>query len=243
MPRSRQISTEERAFLEAYDPSAWDRPSVTVDAVVLAVEGGEVHTVLVRRVEHPDLGAWALPGTFVGIREPLEDAVRRVLRDKAGLPLDHLEQLYTFGDPDRDPRGRVISVAWLAIVRPERVRELPEGVVLATVRVPWEGEEGGPVGAVGPEGEELPLAFDHDVVLGTAIQRIRGKLAWSDIGFPFLPESFTLFQLRQVWETLLARPLNKDSFRKTVLANHDLVDTGEKQSDVGHRPAALYRRR
>lgn len=243
MPRLRDVSPEERSFLEAYDPAAFDRPSVAVDVVVLAVWDGEARVVLVRRNEHPDLGAWALPGTFVGIREPLEAAVHRVLRDKAGLALDHLEQLYTFGEPGRDPRGRVISVAWLAVVRPERVSSLPEGVRVATVRVPWEGEAGGPVGVVDDDGAELPLAFDHDLVLGTAVQRIRGKLAWTGIGFHFLPERFTLLQLRQVWETLLSRPLNKDSFRKTVLANHDLVDTGEKQGDVGHRPAALYRRR
>lgn len=238
MPR--QVPDDEREFLRAYDPSAFDRPSVAADAVVLSVEGGKLCVVLVQRTSHPFKGAWALPGGFVGIDEPLEDAVRRTLLSKAGLSLDHLEQLYTFGDPGRDPRLRVVSVAWLAVVRPGRLAGLERpGVAVAEVQVDWEGEAGGPARALGPEGP-LPLAFDHDLILGTAVQRVRGKLSWTELAFAFLPERFTLRQLRLVYETLLGRSLNKDSFRRTVQSRHSLVDTGERQADVGHRPAALY---
>jgi 8-oxo-dGTP diphosphatase len=238
MPR--EVPDDERDFLRAYDPSAFDRPSVAVDAVVLAVEQQVLRVVLVERTQHPFKGCWALPGGFVGIEEGLEEAVRRNLLHKAGLTLDHLEQLYTFGEPGRDPRLRVITVAWLAVVRAGKLpRELRPGVLLAEVRVGWEGEQGGPATAWGPHGP-LPLAFDHDLVLGTAVQRVRGKLSWTELAFAFLPEQFTLRELRLVYETLLGRSLNKDSFRRTVLARHGLVDTGLRQADVGHRPAALY---
>lgn len=236
----------ERAFLDAYDPTQFERPSVAVDAVVLSVDpegrGGQgaLRVLLVERRVHPFLGAHALPGGFVGIREPLDAAVHRVLHDKAGITPDHLEQLYTFGELDRDPRLRVITVAWLGVARPERFTRLPDGVVAAEVIVDWPGETGGPASALGPDGRPLALGFDHPTILGTAVQRVRGKLAWTDLAFAFLPERFTLRQLRQVWETLLGRPLNKDSFRRTVLARHPLTDTGELEASVGHRPASLF---
>ncbi|MEZ4240861.1 MAG: NUDIX domain-containing protein [Myxococcota bacterium] len=239
MPRT--IPDDEAEFLRSYDPGAFERPSVAVDTVVLCVDDQRLKVVLSRRRDHPYLGAWALPGTFVRIDEPLEDAVVRSLSDKAGLRLDHLEQLYTFGAPGRDPRLRVISVAWLAVVRPGNLPALPDGVVLGDVHVGWEGEAGGPASASGPGGAGLPLAFDHADILGTAVQRVRGKLGYTDLGFAFLAPTFTLRDVRLVWETLLGRALNKDSFRRTVLTRHPLIDTGERQSDVGHRPAALYR--
>lgn len=211
---------------------------MAVDAVILSIDGGKLQTVLIRRDEQPFQGEFALPGGLLRLDETLEGAVCRVLRDKAGLSLDHLEQLYTFGAPDRDPRGRVISVAWIGIVRPERCSVL-QGARLAEVRVDWEGETGGPARVFGEEGE-LPLAFDHSTVLGTAVLRIRGKLAWSEIAFHFLPERFTLSALRQVHEIVLGRALNKDSFRRTILGRHTLIDTGLQEVDVGHRPAALY---
>jgi 8-oxo-dGTP diphosphatase len=237
---AREVPEEERDFLRAYDPSAFDRPSVAVDAVVLTVEQQVLRVVLVQRTQHPYKGCWALPGGFVGIEEGLEEAVRRNLLRKAGLSLDHLEQLYTFGAPGRDPRLRVITVAWLAVVRAGRLPpEMLPGVLLAELRVDWEGEQGGPASAW-HQGEALPIAFDHDLILGTAVQRVRGKLSWTELAFAFLPEQFTLRELRLVYETLLGRPLNKDSFRRTVLSRHGLVDTGQRQADVGHRPAALY---
>ena len=133
---------------------------MAVDAVILSIDGGKLQTVLIRRDEQPFQGEFALPGGLLRLDETLEGAVCRVLRDKAGLSLDNLEQLYTFGAPDRDPRGRVISVAWLGIVRPERLQAL-RGARLAEVCVDWEGETGGPARVFGEEGE-LPLAFDHD---------------------------------------------------------------------------------
>ncbi|GMV15025.1 MAG: NUDIX domain-containing protein [Myxococcales bacterium] len=234
----------EAEFLSRYDPSEFEHPSVAVDVALLTVRGERLHTLLVRRAEHPHRGRHALPGGFVGMRESLEAAARRVLLAKAGLSRVFTEQLYTFGDPNRDPRTRVISVTYIALVEPERFAESPslrEGVRIAALDVPWEGETGGPVNAVGDDGKELSLAFDHDDILGMAVKRVRGKLGYTPIGFQLLPETFTLLELQTVHEAVLGRSLNKDSFRRKILASGQLEATGERQADVGHRPAELYR--
>lgn len=236
MPR---LSPEDERFVADYDASAFPRPSLTVDVVVMTATDGRLHVVLVRRQAPPFRGAWALPGGFVRIDESLDAAARRVLTAKTGLGDEPwLEQLYTFGDPGRDPRGRVVSVAYFALVPPERLASRAEGTWLAPLHVPWRGETGGAVEVVGADG---PLAFDHADLLGVAVLRLRGKLGWTHVGFALLPERFTLRRLQQLHETILGRALNKDSFRRRMLATDLLVATGETEGDVGHRPAALYR--
>jgi len=235
-------SDEERRFLAAYDPSAYERPSVAVDVALLTVEGGALHALMAPRARFPDRGRWALPGGFVRIDESLPAAAQRVLRDRAGLEGVFVEQLFTFGAPDRDPRMRVIAVAYYALVSPALFARA-QGVGRACrLRVPWEGEAGGAVEALGPDGGPLPLAFDHADILGSAVLRIRGKLAYAPLVFELLPPAFTILQARQVHEVILGRRLNKDSFRRTFLASRQVVPTGEKQTGVGYRPAALYRR-
>jgi 8-oxo-dGTP diphosphatase len=246
MPRARAArrrSRGERAFLDAYDPDAFERPSVTVDVALLTAADGALSTLLVERTAHPFRGRAALPGGFVQIDESLDAAAARVLRDKCGLSGVYLEQLYTFGRPDRDPRTRVISVAYCALVDAARFAEAAgsgAGVAVGRLDVPWEGETGGPVelrGASGP----IEAAFDHADILGMAVKRIRGKLDYAPIGFQLLGERFTLLELQRVHETILGRPLNKDSFRRRMLASGALDATGESQKDVEHRPAELYR--
>jgi 8-oxo-dGTP diphosphatase len=239
MSRTRTPSAEEQAFLESYDATRFPRPSVAVDVVVLAIEDEQLRVALVKRAQHPFVGDHALPGGFLGVDESPEEAARRVLREKVGLEPDWVEQLYTFGDPRRDPRTRVLTIAHLVIVQPERLRSLRPEVVVAEVEVPWEGETGGPAHA-NVSGARVPLAFDHAEILGVAALRLRGKLFYTRVGFAFLPERFTLAQARSVYEVVLGRRLNKDSFRRMILASHDLVPTGERQQDVGHRPAELY---
>lgn len=243
-PTKAPLPKDEAEFLASYDPSVFERPSVAVDVVLISTVDQRVVTLVLRRTEHPHRGRFALPGGFVNMKESLEAAARRVLKTKAGLERVFLEQLYTFGDPDRDPRTRVISVAYYALVDAARFddcqRAHPEAQV-ARVVVPWEGETGGPVSLEDAAGAPLELAFDHADVLGTAMKRLRGKLDYSPIGFQLLPETFTLLDLMTVHETLLGRPLNKDSFRRRMLASGLLEATGEKQQDVGHRPAELYR--
>ena len=243
--RARQAARDDEArFLASYDASRFERPSVAVDVALLSVAEGALWTVLLHRSEHPHRGRYALPGGFVGIREPLDAAAARVLSRKCGLDGVFLEQLYTFGSPGRDPRTRVISVAHVALVDRARLLEASAGtdaLIHARLDVPWEGETGGPVEALRSDGTTLPLAFDHAEILGMAVKRIRGKLDYAPIGFQLLPPRFTLLELQRVHETILARPTNKDSFRRRMLASGQLEATGESQRDVDHRPAELYR--
>ncbi len=243
-PAKAPLPKDEAEFLAGYDASAFEHPSVAVDVALISVVDEQLETLVLCRTEHPHRGRHALPGGFVGLRESLEAAARRVLMTKTGLDRVFVEQLYTFGDPDRDPRTRVITVAYVALVDRARFDECqrahPEAKV-ARIRVPWEGETGGPVSLEGDTGENLELAFDHADILGAAVKRLRGKLDYSPIGFQLLPDHFTLLQLMTVHEAVLGRPLNKDSFRRRMLASGLLEATGERQQDVGHRPAELYR--
>lgn len=233
----------EAEFLAAYDPGAFERPSVTADVVLFTVRYGALFTLVRQRTEHPFKGRWALPGSFVGIRESLDAAAERVVRAKCDVADVYLEQLGTFGAPDRDPRTRVISVAYCALVDGKRFPASAGGGALAVgrVSVPWEGEEGGPVHLIGEDSRVMPMAFDHEAIVGVAVKRLRGKLGYTPIGFQLLPERFTLLELQEVHQTILGRSLNKDSFRRRMLASGDLVATGEMQSGAMHRPAELYR--
>jgi 8-oxo-dGTP diphosphatase len=246
MQQSTREADEERRFLEAYDPTRFERPSVTVDVVLLTVRGTDVHVLLGRRANHPSKGAWGLPGGFVRPDESLDDAAARVLAEKAGLTGIFTEQLFTFGSLGRDPRTRIISVAYYALVDAEtlalaveRAGNVP--LVVARVVVPWAGEVGGPVDVVDDGGHTLQLAFDHADIIGAAIRRIRGKLGYAPLGFELLPEAFTLRELRLVHEAILQRPLNKDSFRRRILDQGLVAATGARATGVGHRPPELYR--
>jgi 8-oxo-dGTP diphosphatase len=178
----------------------------------------------------------------VGIDESLEGAARRVLVERTGVEGVFVEQLFTFGDPGRDPRTRVVTVAHVALVDARSVVAMAkEAAVLAPLRVPWSGETGGPVEVLSPSGEALSVAFDHADILGMAVKRIRGRLGYTPIGFQLLPESFTLRSLQEVHETVLGRGLNKDSFRRRMLASGQLEATGQRERGSSHRPAELYR--
>ena len=223
-------------FLAGYDPALYPHPSLAVDVVLLTVSGGALRTLLVRRDEAPQAGRYALPGGFVGIGESLDDAATRILASKAGATGIYTEQLYTFGEPARDPRTRVVSVAYFALVPPDR---LPAGAVLSEIAVPWEGEAGGAVRALDTDGA-LPLAFDHADILGLAVKRLRGRIWYSPVAFELVPARFTLLDLRRVYETILGRALNKDSFRRRVIDAGLVVPTGDAGRGAAHRPAGLY---
>jgi 8-oxo-dGTP diphosphatase len=230
----------EAEFLTGYDPNAYDRPSVAVDLVLLGIRDGRPAVLLQARTGHPFLGYWALPGGFVATDEALDDAARRVLREKAQLPGAHLEQLYTFGAVDRDPRTRVVTVAWLAL--------LDEGAFAAALAanatllpVAIELDAGGAITATSPAGEALDLAFDHAEILALAVLRLRGKLAYSDVGFALLPERFTLRQLQDVHEAIAGVALNKPAFRRRMLDRGWLAPTGTREEGTSYRPAELFR--
>lgn len=225
----------EHDFLASYRPADFDRPAITVDLVLLTIRDGAIQVLLIKRDEHPFQGRWSLPGGFVAVEEELDDAARRVMREKAGLDRIPVEQLRTFGEVGRDPRMRVITVAYFALVpAPVLTRALkgPDGPVLAQASVGSRASL---------EGEPLELAFDHQAIVDAAVERLRGKLDYSDVAFQLLPREFTLLQLQQVHETILGRKVNKPAFRKRMLDAGTLVATGKREQGSPFRPAELYR--
>ena len=222
----------------------YDRPSVAVDLVLMTVRSGRLSALLQKRAGEAEAGKWALPGGFVGIDESLDAAAGRVLAEKARMSGAWVEQLYTFGAPGRDPRGRVISVVYFALLPEERFAgALTEAndLILADIAVDWAGEAGGPAQALDGRARALPLAFDHGDILGLAVKRLRGKLDYSGIAFALLPELFTLRELQQVHEAILGTALNKPAFRRRLLAGGRLEATGRREEGTGFRPAELFR--
>ena len=203
------------------------RPALTVDCVVFALDGGDLKVLLIQRGQPPFEGRWALPGGFVRVDESLESAALRELAEETGLADVYLEQLYTFGDVGRDPRERVVSVAYYALVN------LPATAV--------RGATDARDAAWFPASDLPTLAFDHDRIVAVALDRLKGKVRYQPIGFELLPPRFTLGQLQALYETVLERPLDKRNFRKKILGMGVLVETDEVQQDVAHRAARLYR--
>ncbi len=203
------------------------RPALTVDCVVFGFDGSVgLQILLIRRGIEPFRGTWALPGGFVHMDEDLEGAARRELQEETGLRDVYLEQLYTFGEPGRDPRGRVVSVAYFALVRPDRH--------------PAKGDTDASDAAWHPLDDLPALAFDHPRIIDTARERLRGKVRYQPVGFELLPARFTLGQLQALYEAVLGRPVDKRNFRKKVLAFNFLVPL-EAFAGGAHRPARLYR--
>jgi 8-oxo-dGTP diphosphatase len=238
------MTRKDKAFLASYDPAAYERPSVTVDLVLLSVRDGALHALLMRRTQPPAEGRWALPGGFVRIDESLDEAARRVLHEKAHIASAFLEQLYTFGAIERDPRMRIITVAYYALLPAARfAKALAESdeLTLAKVVTAWKGETGGRAEAVAADGARLGLAFDHADILGLAVKRLRGKLDYSQVGFELLPPQFTLRALQDVHEAILGVRFNKPAFRRRMLDKGVLEPTGLREQGVTFRPAELYR--
>ena len=209
-------------------PHTYDypRPALTADCAVFGLDAGELKVLLVRRDLEPFAGRWALPGGFVRVGEALDDAARRELQEETGLRDVFLEQLYTFGEPGRDPREHVVSVAYFALVN----------LVDHAVQAATDARE-----AAWFAVHDTPrLAFDHDEILRVAHERLRGKVRYQPIGFELLPERFTLRQLQTLYEAILDRPLDKRNFRKKVLGTGVVKETDEVETDVSHRAARLY---
>lgn len=202
------------------------RPALTVDCVVFGFDGRALQVLLIQRGVPPFLGSWALPGGFVLMAEDLETAARRELQEETGLKGFYLEQLRTFGDPGRDPRGRVVSVAYFALVRPDQH--------------PAKGDSDASDAAWFDVADLPPLAFDHAAILGTALERLRSKVRYQPVGFELLPRRFTLAQLQTLYEAILGRPLDKRNFRKKLLA-YDILIPLDDYTEGPHRPARLHR--
>lgn len=222
---------------------AWPRPSLTVDVAVLTVLDDALQAAVYLREIPPQAGTFALPGGFVGMEESLDDAARRVLASKVGIREGHLEQLHTFGRVDRDPRGRVVTVSYIALAPAHEVRpqiDPAKGAALARVDVPWAGMTGGPVRLLSPSGTPLLLFLDHAEILGVAMARLRAQVDDAHVVGRLLRKTFTLRELQVVHELIRGEPLNKDSFRRRILASGQLQPTGRFEQWVAYRPAELY---
>jgi 8-oxo-dGTP diphosphatase len=203
----------------------YPRPSVAVDCVIFGLDKTDLKILLIQRGGEPFKNAWALPGGFVDMDESLEAAALRELEEETGVKNVFFEQLFTFGNPGRDPRGRVISVAYYALVN---LDEHPVEAASDAKNAAWF-----------PLNNLPELAFDHDKVLETAIERLESKVRYQPLGFELLPEKFTLGQLQELYEKILGSKLNKRNFRTKILKMNILKEMG-KQIDVAHRPATLY---
>ncbi len=212
---------------EAEIPALADRPAVTVDVVLFSVHARDLKVLLVRRAADPYHDRWTLPGGFGRPSESLDDAARRQLHEETGVHDVYLEQLYTFGAPRRDPRGRVISVAYFALVATDvNAHATGEGV-----KVSWHAVS------------QLPeLAFDHGEIVRYALQRLRYKLEYTSVGFELLPNEFSLTELQTAYETVLGEKLDKRNFRRRILDAGILAETNRYRESEGQgRPARLYR--
>lgn len=205
----------------------YPRAALTVDCVVFGFDEGELKVLLIRRGLAPLKGRWALPGGFVRVEETLDAAARRELAEETGLTNVFLEQLYTFGAVDRDPRERVVSVAYYALVKSAEHR-----AAAAT-----DASDAGWF----PVAKPPALAFDHAEILSTALARLRGKVRYEPIGFELLPPKFTLSQLQHLYEAVLQAELDKRNFRKRILGMGLLVALKEQARAGAHRPAQLFR--
>lgn len=205
----------------------YPRAALTVDCVVFGFDEGDLKLLLIQRDLEPFEGRWALPGGFVRVNESLEEAARRELQEETGVTRVYLEQLYTFGKPDRDPRERVVTVAYYALVKLSN----------HSVKAATDARN-----AAWFDVCDLPrLAFDHELIIEAGLQRLKGKVRYEPIGFELLPPKFTLTQLQHLYETILEAPLDKRNFRKKILSMGLLLETDEIEQDVAHRAARLYR--
>lgn len=207
----------------------FEHPAITVDVLIFTVKDDRLKILLVRRGLEPYKGDWAIPGVFVNMDESLENAASRALKEKTGVEIEkvYLEQLYTFGELNRDPRSRVVTVAYFALSDNYRFTPISSASVqeldLFSIK-------------------KLPrLAFDHKKIIDTAIHRLRSKIEYSNIVQGLLPEKFRLSDLQKYYEIILGTKLDKRNFRKRMLGLKLLESVGEKDLQGAHRPAMLYR--
>ncbi|WP_299161342.1 NUDIX domain-containing protein [uncultured Tenacibaculum sp.] len=200
---------------------------VAVDAVVFGYEQKELSVLLIKRGVEPFKGSWALPGGLVLENESLEDAVQRELQEETGVTIDYLEQLYTFGIPGRDPRNRVVSVTYFALVSPNNFKISAD---TDADEVQWFSIN------------ELPeLAFDHDKILSIALKRLKSKINYQPIGFELLKKEFPFSDLEHLYQTILNRKIDRRNFRKKILSFGILTETDKIHQPSSGRPAKLFK--
>jgi 8-oxo-dGTP diphosphatase len=206
--------------------AGYEQTAVTVDLVIFTVNQGRLNALLVRRAGEPFSGYWSIPGGFLRTGESLEQAAQRVMEEKTGVKEVYLEQLYTFGRPNRDPRTRIITVTYFALTPWKRLAP-PESQKVTDVG--WFAVDDIPL-----------LAFDHQEILAFAVNRLRAKAGYSSIVYGLLPEAFRLSDFQKMYEIIMNRSFDKRNFRKRMLASGLLEETGRKEISGAHRPAMLY---
>lgn len=205
--------------------SDYPKPNVTVDMVVFTIKAKDLKVLLVKRDVEPFKDKWALPGGFVRLEESLENAAKRELEEETGVKDIYLEQLYTFGDINRDPRGRVITIAYMALINHENINiqastDVSEAKWFSIKTLP-------------------ELAFDHKKILDYAIKRLRWKFEYTTVGFSMLPEKFTLGEILNLYEIVFSKEFDKRNFIKKILSLN-ILKPEEIKTDVSYRPPQLY---
>jgi ADP-ribose pyrophosphatase YjhB (NUDIX family) len=236
----------ESEFLKNYDANKYEHPSVATDVVIFSVstDNGanwrrankkKFSILLAKREDFPSIGKWNLPGGFVSITETAETAARRTLNTKTGLTDNiYLEQLYTFDDLKRDPRTRIISIAYMTLIDKSKlhITETEHSKWFTIHKNHLESDDGLKLNF-------SDLAFDHNEILHCALNRLKNKIEYTDIVFNMMPHEFTLGELQQVFEAILERDLLTADFRRRI--KDKVIQTGKMQSGFGHRPAALFK--
>jgi 8-oxo-dGTP diphosphatase len=222
----------EADFLQAYDPAAFIPMAVAADVVVFMVKDKQLRLLLVRRSDYPARGRFALPGTFVGPEEDLDDAARRAMLDKVGIG-SRVRQFRSFGKADRDPRMRIVSIGYMALLPPD----VPQLMVGSDQQLAaYDGEVWRE-----PDNRQMALPFDHDEIVAAALTSLRADLDHSAWSYGLLPATFTLRELQATHEAVRGRSLNKPAFRKRLVESGWIEPTGKFETDKGFRPAELYR--
>lgn len=200
---------------------------VAVDAIIFTIKHDALHVLLIEMTKNPFVGQWAVPGGLINEKETTADAAKRVLQEQTSVEDNYLEQLMTFDEVDRDPSGRVLSVAYFAL--------FPDANIPLTTTEKYNDVRWWPI-------KKLPkLAYDHKRMIEIAVERLTSKIQYTNIVWSLLPTEFTLTQLQQVYEVILDKPLDKRNFRKRILALNLIKPTGKKQRGEAYRPADLYR--
>src|SRR3989344_1011000 len=203
----------------------YEKPSVTADIVIFTIKDRDLKVLLVKRNLAPFKDRWALPGGFVRIDESLEDAAKRELKEETGVKDVYLEQLYTFGDPKRDPRGRVITVSYMALVNSEKIKlkastDAAEAERFSVKNMPL-------------------LAFDHREILNYSLKRLKWKFEYTTVAFSLLSNKFAISEIQKIYEIVFVKEFDKRNFAKKLLSLDILKEEGIKK-DVSHRPPMLY---
>jgi 8-oxo-dGTP diphosphatase len=239
--KKRKLSAEEAAFLAEYDVEAFHRPSVTVDIAIFTILDADLKILLIQREQHPFKGAWALPGGFVRVGpsaedqgEDLEEAAKRRLYEETRLPRGsvYLEQLATFGRAGRDPRTRVITVAYYALVRPDLAPFVSAGEGAAAAEWISVNELG-----------KRTLAFDHDEIIRTALERIRAKIEDSNIAFELVPETFSIPELRAAYDVIKGTSYDPGNFRRRFnrMLTDGVITKATGKRITRSKPAQVFR--